>query len=575
MFDILDYIKTFLKIDNKDQVKLWEAIFYQMAVHTRKRKPVELLLAQRPNEEESILDYRLRNYRAITYGSMNRALDSAGRLLNKTQYEVVCPDNVKAYLNKKQFEAQNTAYDFYTYSEKITFKRTIEDPNGFLVWLPTGEGIFNNSVTVDPKPFFFCLDKIRDITPEIVSFLSDEVNMITENGKQVPGEVFYLITKQWFYKLVQVSTDKRKKYRLDPIYEYKIGEIPALVLGGDMNAEGYFESYFAPYCAFGDEAISTFSDWQAIKVTSGFPYREEFYTECEIKKPLKSASPVPIGEQKYKKEVHLDKFPRTPYNTIIRKIPGNKNDAEINGERILPADIPSLRFISPDVKVMEYQGESWATLIEKAEDALHLNLANGSNQSGVAKKEDTKQEQAMIDKIGNNYFNHQMVNSIKFIDCYLNLIPFEKSKIEVNIPSSFIIPTTAELVAEIGDLKVKNAPSIFIAEVTTELAKRKFNGSPTSKKIFDFISIINPLFTYSVNEQIQMLNSNGISQEEYVRSIHAYSIVQRMALEMPNFLDATIPVIETKFNELLQPYIDAVAMVPQFDASGNPIPPKK
>lgn len=571
MFNILDYIKNFLKIDNKEQVEKWRAIFYQMAVHTRKRKPVELLLAQRPNEEDNIFNYRLNNYRAITYGSMNRALDSAGRLLNKTQYEIVANDKTKAYLNKKQFEAQNTAYDFYTYSEKVTFKRTIEDPNGFLVWLPTGEGLENDSVEVEPKPFFFSLDKIRDITPEVASFLSDEVNMITENGKQIPGEVFYLITKQWFYKLVQVSTDKRKKYRLDEIYEHKIGEIPAFVLGGDMNAEGYFESYFAPYCAFGDEAVVTFSDWQGIKVTSGYPYREEFYIECEIKTPKKTSDPIPAKEQKYSKNIEMSKFPRTPFNTIIRKIPNNKNDSEIQGEKILPVDIPSIRFISPDIETLKYQGESWELLIEMAEDALHLNLSNGTNQSGVAKKEDTKQETAMIDKIGNNYFNHQMLNSIKFIDCYLNLIPFDKSTVEVNIPATFVIPTTEELVTEIGDLKSKNAPSIFVAEATTQLAKRKFNGSPTSKKVFDLISIIDPLFTYGVAEKISMLNSNGISQEEYIRSIHAYSIINRISLTMKDFLTADVSKIEEEFKTLLQPYLDALKQIPEFDPAGNPV----
>ncbi len=570
MFEILDYIKTFLKIDNKKKVEEWTEVFNQMAVHTRKRKPVELLLEQRPNEEPHILEYRLKNYRAITYGSMNRAMDSAGRLLNKTQYEIVANDKTKEYLSRKQFEAQNTAYDFYGFFEKIVFKRTIEDPNGFLVWLPTGAGVNDDQFEVEPKPFFFSLDKIRDINPEVCAFLSEEVNPFVEGGKIVNGEVFYLITKEWFYKLVQTSTDKRKKYQLIPIYEHKIGEIPAFVLGGDMNAEGYFESFFSPYCAFGDEAIATFSDWQAIKLTSGFPYREEFYTECEIKTPKRSSDPIPAGEQKYSPKKQMDKFPRTPYNTIIRKIPGNKNDSEINGERILPVDIPSLRFISPDIEVLRYQGESWELLIEMAEDALHLNLSNGTNQSGVAKVEDTKQEAAMIDKIGNNYFNHQMINSIKFIDCYLNLIPFNKSVVEVNIPATFVIPTEAEIVAEIGDLKSKNAPSIFIAEATTQLAKRKFNGSPTSKKVFDLISMIDPLFIYGIGEKISMLNSGGISQEEYIRSIHAYSIIQRIAYETKDFLSLDIIKIEDQFNVFLQPYLDDLKQTPMIDSAGNP-----
>ena len=142
---------------------------------------------------------------------------------------------------------------------------------------------------------------------------------------------------------------------MELIYNHNIGEIPVIVLGGDMNAEGYYESFFAPYCAFGDEAINTFSDWQAIKVTSGFPYTEEFYTECEVSSINKSSDPVTKGEEKYSRKISLQKFPRTPYNTIIRQIPSaNANDAQITGERILPVDVPSKRFISPDVETLKY-----------------------------------------------------------------------------------------------------------------------------------------------------------------------------------------------------------------------------
>lgn len=571
MFDILEYIKNFLKIDNKAQVRRWEDVFNQMAVHTRKRKPMELLLKQRPNEESHILNYRLENYRPITYGSMNRAMDSVGRILNKIQYEVVVDDKTRAYLDKKQFEKEKTAYDFFTYFEKIVFKRTIEDPNGFLAWLPTGRGVEDNGFEVEPKPFFFSLYQIRDINQDVIAFLSDEKSQIISGGDVFDGEVFYILTKTKFYKLVQVSKDKRVKYRLDEIYTHNIGEIPAIVLGGDMNADGYFESYFAPYTAFGDEAISTFSDWQAIKVTSGFPYREEFYTECEIKvaeKPDKSSDPISKVEQKYRRKTELDKFPRTPYNTIIRKIPGNKADSEISGERILPVDIPSLRFISPDIETLRYTGESWEKLIEMAEDALHLNLGNNSNQTEGAKRMDKEEHYAMIDKVSNNFFNHQMLNSIKFIDCYLRMIPFEKSDATINTPSTFVLKTEMDLVNEISELKTNNAPSIFLSEATIELAKKRFNGSPLSKKIFDLICIVDPLFIYSINEKMSLVNSGACSTDAYISSVYAYTILQRMAMEMKDFLTADYNKIEIRYKELLQPYIESVSVTPLFNEAG-------
>lgn len=569
MFDIEEYTKAFFKIDIKEMQEEWEAVLNQMAVHTRMRKPEELLLKMRPNEEQHIFNYRLENYRPITYGSMNRALDSVSRILSKIQYEVIAPDNVKAYLNKKQFTDGQDFYDFYSFFEKIVLKRGIEDPNGWLVWLPSGKGVIDNSVNVDPKPYFFSCKQIHDISENVCSFLSDEKNEIMENGTRSLGDIYYIITKNEFYKFVQISKDKRKKYRLDLVYTHNIGEIPAVILGGDKNAEGYYESYFAPYCAFGDEAINTFSDWQAIKVTSGFPYTEEFYTECELVTPKKGSDPIPEKEQKYKRNVDMQKFPRTPFNTIIRKVPGNKNDSDITGERILPADIPSKRFISPDIEVLKYSGESWAKLIEMAEDALHLNLGNNSNQTEGAKQMDKEEHYAMIDKISSNYFNHLMLNSIKFIDCYINRILFEKSTISINTPSTFRLKTEQDIVNEINTLKEKNAPSFFLAEATTELAKRRFNGNPVSKKIFDLIAILDPLFIYDVNQKISLVNSGAVTKEVYIKSIYAHTILQRLSMTVPDFINKDFKTIEELFNTEVQAIVEANSATPMFDASGN------
>ena len=571
MFDIIEYIKGFSKIDNKNIVKKWEQVFNQMAVHTRMRKPTELLLATRPNEETHIFNYRLDNYRAITYGSMNRALDSVTRILNRIQYNVIVEEKVKLYLNKKQFNYQGTAYDFYSYFEKIILKRDIEDPNGFLAWVPTGEGLTNNGKTIEPKPYLFTGSQIFDINENVVSFLSDEINYVKTSTGEFEGKVYYLFTKDWFYKLSEISKDKRVKMQLDPIYKHDMGEIPVLVLGGDMNAEGYYESFFAPYNAFGDEAINTFSDWQAIKVTSGFPYTEEFYEECEIIKPNLDSHDIPVGEEKYSKKTQLNKFPRTPYNTIIRKIPGNKSDSEIMGERILPVDVPSKRFISPDIEVLRYSGESWEKLIEMAEASLHLNLGGGLNQSGIAKELDKEEHYAMIDKIANNYFNHLMLNSIKFIDCYLNRVKFENSKVAINTPSAFRIKTEADLTEELVALKTNKVPDVFLSEATNELAIKRFAGNPLSKKIFEVISAIDPLYIKDINEKNQLLLSGVITKDMFIKSTMAYSLLNKIAnqLSASVFIDKTIDEIKVLFEEEVQPFLP-LPDLEVFNPDGTP-----
>lgn len=591
MFDIKLYIKDFWLIDNSAVIREWQKIFDQMAVHTRKKVPSELLLSQRPNEEDHIYNYRIWNYRAITYGSMNRALDSVSRILNKIQYTIKCEDNVRKYLDSKQFAAQGSQYDFQTYFEKIILKRDIEDPNGFIAWLPTGEGLTNSAKAVNPKPILFYSHQLYDATEDVITFLSDEKSPISRGGKVVlAGDVYYLITKDTFYKLVQISdsvdatatmTARKARFRLDLIYKHNIGEIPVLVLGGDMNADGYFESYFAPYCAFGDEAIVTFSDFQAIKVTSGYPYREEFYTECEVREINdgrenmgNARNPNPKDEKYKKPEKKLAKFPQTPYNAIIRTIAPDKNSkiAQNLGERVLPNDIPSIRFISPDINVLKYIGEVWEKLIEKAEDALHLNL--GINNSNVADKTvQTQKEEhyAMIEKISNNYFNHLMINSIKYIDCYLNRRTIDVAVCAINRPSSSIVKTEEDLINELTSLTASNVPPVFLAETVNELGLKRFSGNPLSQKIFSIIPIIDPLYVYGISQKLQMVNSGGITSDAYVRSIYAYPILLQIANEKTAdvFQNLTPEQIVPLFDEKLKPYL--IAPVQAFDANGNPI----
>ncbi len=90
--DIKKYAAKITKLAPYPLEKEFKEAFEEMAVHTRKRKPKELLLDRRPNEPKDVYDYRLKNYEPITYGSMNQAFDNINRILNKVSYSLVVPD---------------------------------------------------------------------------------------------------------------------------------------------------------------------------------------------------------------------------------------------------------------------------------------------------------------------------------------------------------------------------------------------------------------------------------------------------------------------------------------------------
>src|SRR5436309_2597207 len=103
MFDLTDIFRYFFQLPKNPSKDWWGKVFTDMAVHTRKLLPKELLLKRRPNEEEDIYNYRLCNYEPITYGSMNKAIDDIFRILTAVSYTIKAPDDFKQYLTETNF----------------------------------------------------------------------------------------------------------------------------------------------------------------------------------------------------------------------------------------------------------------------------------------------------------------------------------------------------------------------------------------------------------------------------------------------------------------------------------------
>lgn len=590
MYDTIDkYFKHFKNLPECQIKKKWREVFIGMATHTRGRKPEELLLKRRPNEEPEIQKYRGENFRPITYGSMNKALDDCYRIVSGISYTINAPDNVKDYIH-------NTVVGSYSKSlnkeiinpklfiEKITLKRGIEDPNGFLIWFPGGEGVEDSSKKVVPKPKLVLCTKYHYSDDTVFIYQSEEKSELKEqDGKIVKsGEVWYFITKTDFWKMYQKGTVENPEWEQNNLYRHSLGTFPVIVLGGDLiteeedeSSEAYYESFFSPYRAFGDEAIHQFSDWQAIMTTSSFPIKEEFMNECSVRIENKDSTPSD-GEEVYRGGANGDQdgqvmklvgMSKSPYNTILRKIPlQNINDDT------LPVEIESVRYINPPIDIAKYSGESWVMLIEKAEDALNIDMTVGVDQSGKAKQLDKEAQYSMITKIGNNFFDNIYLNSLKIIDGYINRVPFAQSSCSINKPSTFWVKNELDLIHEITTLKSSNAPSFFLSEATLDLAKKRFNGNPVNEKLFKFISLYDPYYIYTTAEKNNLLASAVMTKEDYIRSLRMFSILNQMVEELTpvGFIDLTYEEMSKMFDTKVKVYFPAQVIV-ETDDNGNPV----
>ena len=186
------YHKEFLNYQKDDLFYKWEEVREEMFIHTRGLLPEKLLKKRRPNEDEAVYNYRLETYEPITKGSMNKAIDKLYRMFQAANYSIKVSERIEEYLTNKRFKNEF----FISYIQKYVLRRMIEDPNGLIAWLPTGEGLFDPSVKVDVKSVIIGSNQIVYYSDDFLTWKDDkEKSLIKVGGSEVySGEIYHTLT---------------------------------------------------------------------------------------------------------------------------------------------------------------------------------------------------------------------------------------------------------------------------------------------------------------------------------------------------------------------------------------------
>jgi len=549
MIDIFELNSVLGSIKKPKNYDNWNKVRETMFVHTRGKNPGKILTDRRPNEDPDVQKYRLSIYEPITKGSINRAIDKLYRIFIASNFSIQVSEELSTYLNTQKFKNQY----FYSFIQKYVVRRMIEDPNGYLVWLPDGDGLNDPSIKVDVEPELVMSNQIKYVDESTLTWLdNDEKSEIYENGKSTEkGEVYYTINEVGFYKHIQVGNKTDKKFVVEEIYQHNIGSLPAIILGGDLTDEDFFESYFSAFVPFANEAIRQYSDWQGVMTTSAFPYREEIAENCDA--PGCRGGFVYDQNSEDTKPCRICKgtgkvISRSPYGVFMR---GQTNNALDSNQ--LP-DQPMIRFISPAVDIIKYSGEAWETLLKKAEESLHLTTIDQA-QSGTAKEIDREDGFSQLTKINNNVFDEIIYKSLLFIENYRNVIsPMDPIIVK---PISFSMKTEDDLISEINQLTDKNAPVAFLVETTKDLAKKRFSGNKAVSRIVEILVTYDPIYHVSVKDKQMLLAAGTIKKEDIVKSLFAYKTLQSLlAQNGTEYLEKNLTDIFTDLDNAMKPLID-------------------
>ena len=546
----IDQIPQLLTNDHSRPKKAehWDHVRETMFVHTRGKNPERILTQRRPNEDPDVQKYRLSIYEPITKGSMNRAIDKLFRIFQNANFSISVSDELDTYLNERKFNGQF----FYSYIQKFVMRRMIEDPNGFLVWIPVGDGLFDPSIKVDVEPVLIMSDEIKVLTNDLITWESDDehsdvrVNGTIENS----GDVYFTLNEFGYFKHSQYGNKIDRKFDTVLIYEHNIGSVPAIVLGGDYTDENYFDSYFSAFVPFANEAIRQYSDWTAVMTTSAFPYREELAESCDAK----GCRDGVVWNAEREEHDSCRKcngtgrvISRSPFGVFIReKQSGVMGDGTSTSE-------PMVRFISPNVDIIKYSGDAWETLLKKAEESLHLNTINEA-QSGTAKMIDREDSFSQLTKISNNIFDEIIYRSLMFIEKYRNVNePMEPVIVK---PISFSMKTEDDLMAEVNSLSNKNTPVAFLVETTKDLARKRFSGNKSVSRMVEILVSYDPIFNLDTKDKQMLLASGTILKSDLIKSLFAYKTMMALVAENgTEFLEKPLGEIFALLDQSMAPIV--------------------
>lgn len=562
MIDIVYLNDNLSKIDKPKNSEQWNHVRETMFVHTRGKNPGEILTSRRPNEDPEIQKYRLSIYEPITKGSMNRAIDKLYRIFGSANFSIQVSEELNEYLSTQKFDGQY----FYSYVQKYVVRRMIEDPNGYLVWIPSGAGLTDSSIKVDVKPVMIYSNQIKFIDDDAIVWIDEnEHSEVYENGKsKYNGLVYYSLTETGFYKHVQTGSSKDKRFQLIPIYEHNLGYVPAIVLGGDLTDSDFFESYFSAFVPFGNEAIRQYSDWQGVMTTTCFPYREEVAETC--------SSPG-CRDGVCWNENEQEHFPcrvckgtgrvitRSPFGVFLREKNNSIMDGGSNNSE------PMIRFVSPPVDVIEYSGNAWQTLLKKAEESLHLNTIDQA-QSGTAKEIDREDSFMVLTKISNNIFDEIIYKSLLLIEGYRN-VNNPMSPVIVK-PISFSMKTETDLIDEINKLNDKNAPICFLVETTKDLARKRFSGNKSISRMVEILVTYDPIYHISTKDKSMMLASGTIKKEDLIKSLYAFKVLSQIVADNgTEFLENEMSKIFAEIDSKMIPIVEQYVPKQTIDLAGG------
>ncbi|MDV7696295.1 zinc finger-like domain-containing protein [Chryseobacterium soli] len=494
------------------------------------------LLARHPREDKKTRNWRLSQYKPFTRDPFLQITDIIkGAIFQDGQYTIQLPNkNDDQYIWSKSFESFDVIGLF---SNKI-LSLMLEDPNGYLVRMPSKPS-YETEGEVEITLHYVCIKDViqKPSTGDFIFYSKDR-------------KFIYWVNSNVIIRFVkEEKTGKWKLENENGYYAHLLGRIPADILGGRYETDGFYSSFLNKAVPIADEYVSNYSAKQMIDKEASHPYIQQMNIEChECDGTGKTQVSCPIDEL-HPHGYKLDHCPKCKGKKYISINPADR--FEVSKDDM---DKPAIRIINPDVTLNTYHKENTDDLFQKILDALHLTMIREA-QSGSAKAIDQEKLYQFISGISNHIFDNLIYNSIKDIIGYRNVrvsngftLPADYEFTFVK-PQQFNIKTAMDLLNEINETQTASLPLFIRRKMIGEFVDKRFSSDDVMQKKSKFISLNDPIFAYSTAELAQM---QTVSSEQIQYSQMLPMILDEIENEMGQkyILDNNFDEIKAKVDQI-------------------------
>lgn len=412
----------------------WDQIRSQARTHTSRDGITRVIDQMRPNEPESIKDYRETNQRRITRSSVNSWFSMVSRIFTNSGISIGdSSERLEEYLDTYPFKFNQKEFGLMDWMYNIALMYSVEDPNGLFLVYPKKENYENTLEFALPVVKFFNSNELKGTIGSSIYFAIDLGKNLHEH---------WVIDSN----TITVSRDVQTKNGLivEDVFSYNhnIGQIPIIGTISNTitfgNSDLINESLLAGSFEFYDECLSQFSDNQAVTIQHNFPIRLIKDIPC-FAEGCKNGRVNNNGEIKECSTCHgkghLGDI--SPYHTIV--VPDKILGETSNGR-------DPIMYVSPPAETISASYERAFDLLKKGNMDAGIDIVGSETESGVSRNMRLEEKQDKLLMLANKFkmFAEQM---LYLMECYL--VTSEAARVipTINVPRAIQVKS-AEMLKE-------------------------------------------------------------------------------------------------------------------------------